>query len=212
MTRKRSRAATSRSRPTNEAVIQRLLDAALAVFVRDGFARASLDSIAAEAGLTKGAIFSNFRGKDDLFLRLLSLRFEQRMDAIRAWREQIGQSDVSTVEGTVEAYVAMLAADPQWQFLFLEFWSRAVRDPQMGQRYRAQRAQLRVFLADFLEQEATRLGVKSRLSPDEAATLLLALTNGLFIEQAADPEVVASDLFGKVLAAVFLPSPGDETN
>src|SRR5271165_6704357 len=54
-------------RPTREEVRRRLLDAALAVFAEQGFDTGNLDQIAEVAGLTKGAIYSNFTGKDDLF-------------------------------------------------------------------------------------------------------------------------------------------------
>src|SRR5450759_2484874 len=60
-------------RPTREEVRRRLLDAALAVFAEHGFDTANLDQIAEAAGLTKGAIYSNFIGKDELFYAMLSL-------------------------------------------------------------------------------------------------------------------------------------------
>ena len=59
-------------RPTREVVRRRLLDAALQVFAEQGFASASLDQVAEAAGLTKGAIYSNFAGKDDLFFAMMA--------------------------------------------------------------------------------------------------------------------------------------------
>lgn len=52
----------------------RILDAAAQVLAEKGFQRASLDEIAARAGLTKGAVYSSFATKDDLFLAVLSMR------------------------------------------------------------------------------------------------------------------------------------------
>src|SRR6266513_667235 len=60
-----------------------LLEAAAMVFARDGFQGSSQDEIAATAGFTKGAVYSNFKSKDDLFLAVLDERFERGRAAIR---------------------------------------------------------------------------------------------------------------------------------
>ena len=65
-----------------------LLDAAAVVFARDGFHGASLDDVAATAGFTKGAVYSNFKSKEDLFLAVFDDRLarERGRDAGRAGR------------------------------------------------------------------------------------------------------------------------------
>src|SRR5437899_355118 len=56
-----------------------ILEAARAVFLRRGFHAASLDEIAEEAGYTKGAVYSSFESKDELFLGVLDRHFMRRM-------------------------------------------------------------------------------------------------------------------------------------
>src|SRR5215204_4621152 len=56
-----------------------LVGAARSVFLRRGFHAASLDEIAAEAGFTKGAVYSNFAGKDELFVEVLGAHFAARV-------------------------------------------------------------------------------------------------------------------------------------
>jgi AcrR family transcriptional regulator len=63
-----------RQRPTRAQTRQRLLQAAGEVFAQRGYDRASLDDIATAAGLTKGAVYSSFAGKDDLFYALMRER------------------------------------------------------------------------------------------------------------------------------------------
>src|SRR5262245_38746350 len=58
-----------------------LLRAARVVFLRRGFHGASVDEIAEEAGYTKGAVYSNFAGKDDLYLAVLDAHYEERTEA-----------------------------------------------------------------------------------------------------------------------------------
>jgi AcrR family transcriptional regulator len=70
-------------RPTRQEVRRRLLDAALEVFAEQGFDTANLDQVAAAAGLTKGAIYSNFTGKDDLFYAMMAEQVLARVESIR---------------------------------------------------------------------------------------------------------------------------------
>ena len=60
-----------------------LLDAAAQVFARQGFHGASIDAIAAAAGFTKGAVYSNFKNKEDLFVALLEERVERQVEQVR---------------------------------------------------------------------------------------------------------------------------------
>src|SRR5918998_6714662 len=73
-------ALTERRAPTHA----RLVDAATKVVARRGFHTATVDEIAAEAGYSVGALYSNFRGKDDLFLEVFDghMRwFAERLEA-----------------------------------------------------------------------------------------------------------------------------------
>lgn len=74
---------------------QELLRAAGRLFLRNGFVATSLSDIAEEAGLTKGAVYSNFESKEDLFLALLA------GDVARPYaaQEDFAPSDLSGVEG-----------------------------------------------------------------------------------------------------------------
>ena len=66
-----TRKPSKRVRPTRAQTRARLLQAAGEVFARRGYDRASLDEVAAAAGLTKGAVYSSFAGKDELFYALM---------------------------------------------------------------------------------------------------------------------------------------------
>lgn len=64
---------------------QHLLDAALEVFWRDGITRASLQAIAQEAGVTRGALYWHFKNKEDLFETLFE---QQYADFFAAFNDQ----------------------------------------------------------------------------------------------------------------------------
>src|SRR5919201_3879225 len=103
-----------------------LVAAARAVFLRRGFHAASLDEIAEEAGYTKGAVYSNFAGKDELFLAVLDEHFRQRAATYADF-----VLDQPRIEDAYRA-VARFWRDanerePEWSRLILEFLAYASR-------------------------------------------------------------------------------------
>src|ERR1700724_3041427 len=63
---------------------ERLLDAARSVFASSGFHGASVEEIASRAGFSTGALYSNFDGKEDLFLALMEREIEEHSREIAA--------------------------------------------------------------------------------------------------------------------------------
>lgn len=88
----------------------------------------------------------------------------------------------------------------EWQLVFLDFWRRAVQDDDARAQFVAHRRALRAAIADRVEQVLGRAPDLGGLTIDDIVTVVLALSNGLAIEQYADPDVVTAGLFGRVLA------------
>jgi AcrR family transcriptional regulator len=181
----------------------RLLDAARKVFAHRGFHAASLEEIAREAGATTGAIYSNFAGKEELFLAL----FEDHVASqIRKYREIFARA--TNVEersrGGADDWMAYLHEQPDSFPLMIEFWSYAVRDPKLRPRYAARLAAFRETFAEMIEQGARDLGIE--LPPafaEHMGTVINALGNGLALEKVADPDSVPDELLGSTIALIF---------
>ena len=190
---------STRRRPTREETRERVLDAAARVFAAEGFAGASLDEVAAAAGLTKGAIYSSFRGKDELILALMEQRIVERTRSAAAAFE--GASDArGKLEEAGVRLVEAIYADAEWQRLFIEYWAHAMRDPELRARLAERRRQLRSVIARAVELTAEERHLELGMPPEHAAVVLLALSNGLAIEGLLDEDAVPADLFGQVLA------------
>ena len=189
-------------RPRRDAVRRRLLDAALAVFAERGFNGASLDEVVAAAGLTKGAIYSNFASKDELFFAMMSDQAMGRIETIR--------NVLATTSNKAEPDRALLdigrilteafTEQREWELVLLDYWHRAVADDEVRPQFLAHRRGLRSAIADSVEQVLGEAPEVGDFSLDELVTVVLALFNGLAIEQYVDPELVGADLFGRVLA------------
>src|SRR5271169_7211638 len=72
----------TRVRPTRAQTRKRLLKAAGAVFAERGYDRASLDDVAVGAGLTKGAVYSSFDSKEELFYAMMRERIRERLELV----------------------------------------------------------------------------------------------------------------------------------
>src|SRR6516225_7223491 len=98
---------------------KRILDAADEIFVRDGYEAAQLDEIAARAGRSKGAVYTHFKSKEDLFLALFEHRTRTYIEALIASLRKC-TSRKQSLEAFREFYVG-LVRDRIWPILTLEF-------------------------------------------------------------------------------------------
>ncbi|MDN5724755.1 MAG: TetR/AcrR family transcriptional regulator [Propionibacteriales bacterium] len=194
----------SRTRPTRLQVQERILAAALEVFADNGFDRASIDDIARAADFTKGAVYSNFASKDELFLALMDDQVHRRVQAAEQAALEPGSGSAAEVIAAVMS--SMTADQPHWHRLFLEYWARALRQPVLHERFLQHRRQLRTAITDALSRLHPDNGRRhdgDGLSDDDLGTTILALSNGFAIETLADPDQVDPTSLGRVLARLM---------
>ena len=181
---------------------ERVVAAAAKVFARRGYHRATVDEIASEAGFTFGALYSNFAGKQELFLAIADRQVEQRAGEFRAIAEVAeGEGDASS-EAAAQ-FRNVLEADPDWPLLFYEFWSLSVRNPELQGELAKRRDAIRDALAETLERVAKRHGFELRFPAPVLATAIAASLNGLAFERAADPKALPDDVFAEFVTAVL---------
>src|SRR6478752_4541031 len=109
-----------------------LLAAARRVFLERGYYAATLDQIADEAGFSKGAVYSRFASKADMFLALLEDRIAERA----AQNAQLAEDLAGTGHFAAVIDLAERGA-PGWRLLVTEFRVHAARDPELNRRYAA---------------------------------------------------------------------------
>jgi AcrR family transcriptional regulator len=188
-------------RPGRDAVRRRLLDAALGVFAEFGFESTSVDQVAAAAGLTKGAVYSNFTGKDDLFFAMMSDQVMNRVEAVQTIlaANPVDAPRRQTLQDIGRLLTEAFVEQREWQLVYLDFWRRAVRDDDVRARFVAHRRFLRGAIADRVEQVLDGAPTPGDFTIDDVVTVVLTLSNGLVIEQYVAPEFVSDGLFGRVL-------------
>ena len=188
-------------RPRREEVRRRLLAAASETFLANGYVDSTLDDIARRAGLSKGAVYSNFESKQEVVGLLLKKRVERMREVIAAATDRATAKETGRTSASVMA--DNLIADADWVQFVLEFASRAGRD-----------ASVREIYAPFLRvqrEEATRAVEQAwagglQEDGDYAAlvgTIVVALRNGLALAHAADPEQIDAEVIERALGAVL---------
>ena len=177
----------------------RVLDAAAEEFADRGFAGARLAEIARRAGFTKGAVYSNFESKQDLFAELFAQR---SLDLAGRVLAEIAGLDLADAVGRGGAAVASaLIADSEWSLLVLEFGVQAVRDPNIKQAYLRERRNLRGKLVELIADRSREWGVD--IDVRTTALSLTALISGLVLEHTVDPEQVDQRAMGAAVTALF---------
>ena len=165
---------------------QHLLDAAAVVFARDGFHGASIDEVAATAGFTKGAVYSNFKNKDDLFLELLDDRLARQFALVETILEDAPNIDRDDEMNRMADFVWSAMNNDEWTLLYLEFLVYAARNPDAKAKLAESARQSRQFVVDMRNNEFP--DDDPPFDAEEFATVSLALFNGLGIDHLIDPD------------------------
>ena len=101
---------------------ERLLMAAAIVFSRSGFYEASVEEIAEEAGFSKGAVYSNFTSKEELFIVLLDRHLAAELQSVKS---ELTQNERNTVVEEVlqtQSFIGELEKNRTWNMLTIEFF------------------------------------------------------------------------------------------
>lgn len=171
---------------TTELAVSRrkgILDAAMALFDRQGYASTTVDDVAAAAGISKGSIYNYFESKQDIYTQLFNravLQDEADVDALVAGPIGAGRKLCAILDYWYQG----LAVDLKIGRLTLEFWATAARETRTGSlAENLQAAYGRwISLIGRIIQEGIDSGeMDPRVNPQTHATLFLGLIHGLVL-------------------------------
>lgn len=186
--------------PRRERTRARLMDAAYTVFARDGIHGASIEVICETAGFTRGAFYSNFGSKEELFLALADRLKRQQLEALEAATRSLDPCEFRS--GTIdhEAISQVLnavATDPdhsrRWTLLRSELELLAMRDPRVAALYAVHTSTLREELADAITRILDTLGLRFAVDTEMAIEILLAVHDAGDRQQAVESGLATAD-------------------
>ncbi|MBU7580908.1 MAG: TetR/AcrR family transcriptional regulator [Porphyrobacter sp.] len=177
---------------TREQTRERLLAAARTVFARNGFGGASIDGIAERAGYSRGAFYSNFAGKEAIFLELLARHMEGEREAGRRIAES--SADLNQIIDALAERYATDQNDQEWCMLSVEFSLQEGRSPAFAEQAAALNAAHLAGSAEVVRRLCQIANVHA-VDPNRAAALFLAFRQGLALAAAGPaPQLSPSDI------------------
>jgi AcrR family transcriptional regulator len=177
---------------------ERLLAAAERVLAHHGYGGASIDLITAEAGYSKGAIYSNFESKEAVFLELLRVYMERDMAELG----RIVSLPPHHLSAALSAWLETMHSESDCPLLVTELQLHARRNPAFAKRYYALQDQQTRALARILERFFEAQSVPLPMDPVDLAGSMTALAHGLSLQHPqAKPGApsVAGRLIGTML-------------
>ncbi|MFJ9846155.1 TetR/AcrR family transcriptional regulator [Kitasatospora sp. NPDC101155] len=164
-----------------------LLQAALETFAEYGFRAAAIEQICERAGYTRGAFYSNFSSKEELFLALFDAHSERVVRRMTELVDSIDTEDL-TVQALVDVLCEIEPAERDWYLVTTEFTLHAIRDRQAAWVLAQHDARLRAQLARALTDHLARAGRTLTVDADELARLLIAIREGGLAQSYVEPD------------------------
>ena len=182
-----------RTRPTRDDTCERLFEAAARVFEDQGIGGASIEAIAAAAGFSRGAFYSNFKSKDELIIAMLedhvALSIRRCLELLEKHKDPA--DFIEALKSMDRTRLDPLGRAPLLNMEMILYVARAEkRRPELAKRLRARRK----LIADIVETTMKNGGLEA---PNAAWTgaILLAMEDGFRLHRLIDPETTPADSF-----------------
>src|ERR1700704_6248119 len=183
-----------RTRPTRDDTCDKLFEAAARVFEEQGIGAASIEDIAAAAGFTRGAFYSNFRSKDELIIAMIEDHVAQsiRRNLDLLARHKNLADFIDALKTMDRSRQDPLGRSPLLHMEMIQFVARAEkRRPDLAKRLPARRK----LITGIVEITLKNSGRNGSLNPTWTGAILLALEDGFRLHRLIDPETTPADSF-----------------
>lgn len=151
----------------------RLLDAAHDVFAEVGMDAASVEMICERAGFTRGAFYSNFESKEELFLALIIQLAEEKIEEVAGRVRELDRGDFADPSELVRQVVGVSLGERMEPQLVSEIRTQAMRDTRLAAAYLAWQDAMRLRVEGIIVYVVDHVGLRLRLPVGETAQLLL---------------------------------------
>ena len=172
----------------------KILDAAVMCFLENGYHQTGVREIAKRAGVSLGNLYNHFPGKHDMLAEIAALERTELAPFLKQLAEPSPALDV--LDRFVSAYAAYLAT-PETVILTVEIASEAIRKPDIGALFMANRRDLAAALAPVIERGIADGSLRADLDPSQASQLIIEL-----IDASAYRKVLGEVAMDEILAGL----------
>jgi AcrR family transcriptional regulator len=183
---------------------KKIIDAALALFVRNGYHGTSISDIMREVGLTKGALYAHFHGKGELLLRIIQEYKIRNIDEMIKNVTEFPGNAIEKLHRTF-SFNSRFAYDHQNLVVFLTFLTTELKadvdfEPALKKVYR----QYQKFVSRLIRQGIEEGFIKKEIDPDLAALSFIALHDGALHHWVLNRKRMDGAKYAKVFRKIFL--------
>lgn len=175
---------TTKRRPVT---LARLLDAALEAFAELGFHSASIEDICRRAGYSRGAFYSNFKNRDELFFALFDAHAQRVVDRVAAAAGDIERGNLS-VERIAHILAHVDAGERDWYLVTTEFTLYAMRNAEAARALAEHDARIRTTVADLMARLLDQAGRTPKVDLEQLARMAIAMREGALAQSFIDPQ------------------------
>ncbi|XXX71949.1 TetR family transcriptional regulator [Sorangium sp. So ce134] len=195
-----------RTKEEAAATREQILDAALLVFSRKGYSAATLQDVAAEAGLTRGAVYWHFKGKVELYVALVGERFA-RANEVFAEALSPRYSPLESLERLLTRSLEYLEEDPEYRAVLSITLFKTELLPELEPAFQQKIASVRRLvdtIADLVRKGIAAGQIDRATDPKAAALAAVSLVNGATALHLMDPKALESKAAVRRMVATFL--------
>jgi AcrR family transcriptional regulator len=154
-----------------------------------------MQDICAQAGLSPGAVYRYFGGKEEIIEAMVEERRRRGMALVEAARHQGDTAEI--LDALSRTFFAELE-DAEGCAVGIELWAEALRSPRIREMLRDDLRQIRASFAEIIAAAKERGDVDPAADPEAAAQVMLSLFEGFVIQRTLDPGVDAQDYVATV--------------
>ena len=162
----------------------KIIEAAVKLFSNNGYNKASVDEICAEAGISKGAFYHHFKSKQELFLGLLDGWLQAIDNAIEASKDL---SAPETFMQMTTAFPFIFETAGDGLPMFLEFWLQASRDKKIWEASIAPYRRYHKYFTSLIKKGVEE-GSFVEVDPELASRMIVSTAMGLLLQSLLDPK------------------------
>lgn len=199
---------------------RKLIAVAYEVFTEHGIRDAPVELICERAGFTRGAFYSNFGSKEELFLAVyqerMGLEVERLQVAVDTALAETQPRDEETlrqaIARVIELFMQPLVHDTKWFLANLEFRIQSLRQPEQRAQTELAQEHFHASLGKILESTLERLGMILIVSPDDAVHVLVSMCEAAMERASFEGHEsplenrIITEVLPKVLAALIRPA------
>ena len=167
---------------SRERTRERLYEAALSVFAEHGVNGASIEMITEAAGFTRGAFYSNFESKEELFFELAEREGQKTLktlgDTVDSLSKRFTETDPDALTKEVISELVGLVlsgqyTDPRWYLVQSEFKLFALRDRDAAKRLLESQRKFTAQITNFVRDVLDALGLEFTMDADAACQVII---------------------------------------